>query len=278
LGVHSGDGDGEQRMTPGSPDLSGALARLRGALEREFTGNRYYRASQELAELRELLGAKEAGAGRRDQPSEDYAAAIRALARKAEGELSGNRFYLVRSKLEFLAFLGEVTKITVLAAAPAAVLVQKRARDFDELAAASAARVAETAHALGISIAATAAKQPETLADGELERRSSEPCMLAEFEAVREVAPPGLPPEAVPPTVTAQTSPDLGPPAAPVAARNGARESFKGAAEKSRAASARDAAAAADDRASAAAGETLASRKLVFGLWLDALFGRNRKP
>ena len=118
----------------------------------------------------------------------------------AEANLSGNNYYMAANRLEILLTFLDGANGTGHKDASA---VPAKSAVFDDLAAASRARVAEMAASLGIPMAHTAppahAKTAASLSDGELERRSSEPCSMAEL------APPAMEPVAAT-TVSAKGS------------------------------------------------------------------------
>jgi hypothetical protein len=181
-----------------SGELYRAVTGLRKAAEAGLIGNSYYQTANRIADLIELIGPAAEGAVPNEDAAHDFASALAGARKAVESHLSGNRYYMAINKLEELACLS-----------PAPPSPAQRAPSFDELAAASKARAAAAAASLGVVTAREAvplhAQSPETLADGELERRSSEPCLMTEL------APPALEPVAPAPIFPQATAPaDLG--------------------------------------------------------------------
>ena len=178
-------------MTGGSADFLRALRGLQEAAGAQFTGNSYYQVSNEIAGLIELTGLDTKGVPPSAEASGGFEAMLGEVRKLAEASLSGNNYYMAANRFETLqSFLGG----RVEAGKKDASAVSNQKRSFDDLAAASRARVAEMAASLGIPMAHTAppahAKTAASLSDGELERRSSEPCSMAEL------APPAMAPVA----------------------------------------------------------------------------------
>jgi hypothetical protein len=169
-------------MMDAGGELYWAVNGLRKGAEAGLTGNSYYQAANRIADLMELIGTARESAASSKEAGPGFPLALADARKSLALHLSGNRFYMAINKLEELgSFL------------PAAQPPAQRRQSFDELAAASKARTQEAAASLGIVTARTASlpgQFAETLADGELERRSSEPCLMAEL------APPALEPVA----------------------------------------------------------------------------------
>jgi hypothetical protein len=166
-----------------SKDLTEALADLRRAAESAFFGNAYYRVANDIDALADLAGphAPLATASESGRAS-DFPSALAKVRALSQAHLSGARYHFALQKLDELSFLASEASAAFASTRPA------RGPSFDDLAAASKARVEAVAASLGLTPpgAAPAAKiEPETRADGELERRSSEPCLAAEFEERR---------------------------------------------------------------------------------------------
>ncbi len=198
-------------------------------------------------------------------------------------------------------------------------------RNFDDLATASAARLREAAQAIGVPLTPAsqdahaeagfaeepqepspfaaepvhAAAQPETLADGELERRSSEPCDMPPVEPAQPEQrddPSGIYPAGSADAGAAEAAPDLGSPdiAAGVAEPDARPEPRTAAPEEEPAKAPAPTAAPADAAETASAGQTVKPaevaapaasaapsrpkvQKPLFMLWLDILFGKKRE-
>jgi hypothetical protein len=238
----------------GAPgELYHAVNALRKAAEAELTGNGYYQAANRIAHLIEIIGPVEESPA----PSKDRAAGfVTALAEVRNGlqsGLLGNRYYMAINKLEELAPF----------AAPAAPVPAQASPSFEQLAAVSKARVEAAAASLGVVMAHRALPlnvQPaETLADGELERRSSEPCLMAELAppALEPVAPAPLPSKAAATAPHGGATQSLGSP--PAQSEHGTVQGTAppAAAAHSAAASALEPSAPAHDSEAAAAGQTL---------------------
>ncbi len=278
-------------MAKTSGELFEALEGLRKAALSEFSGNAYYLISGEITDLFEVLGPRGAALqAYQESGSANFEAALGRARKMAEADLTGNPFYRVAHKLDLLSFLSAAAaraeaKLDLPGAAPS---VSAMGGSFDSLAAASKSRVDQAAASLGIApthAGPAMAANPETLADGELERRSSEPCFLAELPPAMEPMAPsaissnlaGAPPAAEAANnlglspVSVERSSDFGTDPAPETAK----KAPEGAVQAS---------AAAYDPASPAAGQAVGGEsapgprqkepKTLFGLWLDMLFGR----
>jgi hypothetical protein len=261
---------------------------LRKAAEAELTGNSYYQVANRIAHLIEIVGPAEESATPSEDVAYDFAAMLTEVRKGVQEHLSGNRYYLAVNKLEELASF----------ATPAAQAPARRGPSFDDLAVASKARVEGAAASLGIVIARQAAvlhaQSAETLANGELERRSSEPCLMAELApaALEPVAPAPIFAEAAAPALASEAAQSLGSPAAQ--SEHGAVQGTAPSAEAARpaAAPAFQPSAPAYDSKTASAGQTIAAAtgqelqgkepaeikhkppKTLFKLWLDLAFGR----
>ena len=162
---------------------------------------------------------------------------------------------------------------------------------FAELAAAARSRVEEAAATFAVAEASqpTAplpAEAPETLFDGELERRSSEPCAMAELAPVEAVAATAVPAEAfADPEPAERAAPDLGSSAAE--SKPGAVPGACGATRAEACSEpAHQAAAPAYDRKAYSASQKVEmrakaetkpkGRSTLFRLWLDLVFGKKK--
>jgi hypothetical protein len=176
--------------------LHTALASLHGAVQANLRDNAFYMAANAVSDLAAMAGY--AANGVRANGTTDLATALDNVRRHADRALHDNRYYAFSHKLDALAFVAArhtpptepkapppVTSMSGLEAAqvlkPEAVQTAAEAsgaaniRTFDDLAAASEARVAAVKAQLEREqVRASAfAAQPETANDGELERRSS---------------------------------------------------------------------------------------------------------
>jgi len=170
------------------------LADVRKIVETSTSGNRYYMMAHELNLLASFLAPSVTGTPESGAISEKRAAALAANAPAS-------------------APAGVPASASGSAPAPASIAVSTPASapiyftaarpTFNDLAAVSKARVEEAAASLGIvSAHASQASHHEAapiLADGELERRSSEPCAMAELAPVimEPVAAAAIPAEAL---------------------------------------------------------------------------------
>jgi hypothetical protein len=169
-------------MTDAGGELYRAVNSLRKAAEAALTGNNYYQAANRIADLIELIGPAGESTAPTEEAARGFPAALARARTGVESHLSGNRYYMAINKLD------ELGSFLPISPPPA-----QRRPSFDELAAASKARTGEAAASLGIITARTASSPEQfagALAGGELERRSSEPCLMAEL------APPALEPVA----------------------------------------------------------------------------------
>ncbi len=196
-------------MSGASEDLLRAVYGLRKAAEAGFRGNAYYQITNRIDGLIEHLGWGDGGITAGKGAAYGFASMLAEVRKIAEASTSGNQYHTIARELDLLAtFLAPSATaapkaeamsekriaaiaanapVAAPAAAPAYISVGARP-SFDGLAAASRARVEEVAASLGIA----AAHHPDTshreaepiLADGELERRSSEPCAMAELAPV----------------------------------------------------------------------------------------------
>src|SRR5258706_5249354 len=296
-------------MDHGSEDLYRAVRNLLKAAEVEFAGNSYYLVSNDITGLIELIGLGKENAPAANDLVMEFSAALHDVRRLAETGLSGNRFYLVSHKLEELSFLSSALRLPVgkvtaakektepvqasladVASSVPDVGTMAKPRTFDDLAAASKSRVDAVAASLAIeprqSTAPTPAAAPETLADGELERRSSEPCSMAELAPpiMEPVASSSFPPHGAPHHESVSAAGDMGSSAIEIErslqdGANPANSSAKASSEPSlqAAAPAHDSAAAATEQKvepEKAAEAKPKEEKTLFALWLDMMFGR----
>ena len=180
-------------------DLLKALNGLKSAAGNELSGEAHEVALQHIKGLFRLAGfdGEDTGEGGNEAPV-SFAQALANVRTQAEGELSGNAFYLASNSLDDLAGLssGLVTHSPEHAPEPVlghasgtAAEPAPAAPSFDDLAAASKARVEEAA-SLGAKTAhhqATlhehheAHEHYDVLAGMEFEKRSSEPCCMPEI-------------------------------------------------------------------------------------------------
>ncbi|MFY9640628.1 MAG: hypothetical protein WCD20_05490 [Rhodomicrobium sp.] len=201
-------------MPGASEDLLGAVYGLRKAAEADFTGNAYYQVTNRIDGLIEHLGWGDGGIRAGKGAAYGFASMLAEARRIAEASTSGNQYHMIARELDQLGsyltpsataapkaeamsekrIAAIAANAPVAAPAPAPVSISWGARPtFDALAAASKARVEEMAASFGIATA----HHPDTLhhetphheaepilADGELERRSSEPCSMEELAPV----------------------------------------------------------------------------------------------
>jgi hypothetical protein len=281
-----------------------ALGSLRRAIESSFRGNAFYMAEQnarELAELMEASPQESAVLGTR----KSVPAAVADMRASLEKTLTGNRYYMASNVLDRIGFLAtDIAKpAAVRAAAKTSPLNGAKRRSFDDLAAESRARLQEVAQSLGVNTAARAAadeaaaekpashrppvERPDSLTDGELERRSSKPAASAipDPGKMDKVEAASISASAVPTAGVVEAAPDLRSPdtgSGPAAAAQ--PKPHNSAAEREAAAPAPHAAAPAHDPAPAATGQkvsqstagTVKPKKSIFALWLDILFGTKR--
>jgi hypothetical protein len=147
-----------------SEDLLQAVYSLRKAAEAEFTGNTYYQVANEIDGLIETVGGNEGGFTPGQGAAYGFATAIDEVRRLAKARTEGNQYYSIAVKLDRLAShltpaapVSEKPAATAPAAAPvtapasAPVHTPSPAKPtFDDLAAASKARVEVVAAGLGI--------------------------------------------------------------------------------------------------------------------------------
>jgi hypothetical protein len=204
-------------MTRASDDLWKALIGLRRAADNELSGESHRAASQHIADLLTLTGVQGEDAGiAPSDASLGYAASLAEVRSLAERDLSGNAFYLASKILDELASLpagqaappaawqahepafehaapplpeepAEPASAAIPEAQPAEADMQAvlPGLSFDELAAASKARVEEVAASLGVEVVHVHQAPPlhhaeAAPAEVELEKRSSEPCSMPE--------------------------------------------------------------------------------------------------
>jgi hypothetical protein len=178
-----------------SEDLLQAVYGLRKAAEAEFTGNTYYQVANEIDGLIETVGGNYASVSPGQGAAYGFATMIDEVRRLAKARTAGNEYYSIVVKLDRLsahltpaAPAGEKPAATAPAAAPATAPVHTPSPakpTFDDLAAASKARVELVAASLGIVPAHHMAAPHHETADV-LEKRSSEPCSMAELAPVAE--------------------------------------------------------------------------------------------
>jgi hypothetical protein len=279
-----------------SAGLLQAVYGLRTAAEAEFQGNSYYLIANHLAELIEAVG-EESGSPFTGKGAGGFALALEDVRKSAVASLSGNRYYLVAQRLDSLAsFLSPSQKESAgrpephFAANRPMAEAQVAKPGFADLAASSKARVEVVATSLGVFVAAhhaapTHAEAPETLADGELERRSSEPCAMAELAAihVEPVAAAAISAETVAEPVIADSASGLGS-SSPQSKPSLAQGPFPPTSAKNAGEPAVQASAPAHDRTASAANQKVEvhskvetkprQQKTLFNLWLDLVFGR----
>ncbi len=174
-----------------SEDLLQAVYSLRKAAEAEFTGNAYYQVANEIDGLIETVGGNEGGVAPGQGAAYGFATTIDEVRRLAKARTEGNQYYSIVVKLDRLtahltpaAPVGEKPTATAPAAAPAPASAPVHTPSpakptFDDLAAASKARVELVAADLAIHMA-----PPHHEAADVLEKRSSEPCSMAELAPV----------------------------------------------------------------------------------------------
>ncbi len=176
---------------------------LRKAAEAEFTGNAYYQIAHEIDGLIETLGGNEGGVTPGQGAAYGFATMIDEVRRLAKARTEGNQYYSIVVKLDRLeshmipaAPVSEQPTAPAPATAPAAAPVTAPASapvhtpsparpTFDDLAAASKARVEVVAAGLDIVPAHHVAPPHHEVPDV-LEKRSSEPCSMAELAPVAE--------------------------------------------------------------------------------------------
>ena len=172
---------------------------LRKAAEAEFTGNAYYQIANEIDGLIETVGGNEGGVTPGQGAAYGFATMIDEVRRLAKARTAGNQYYSIVVKLDRLeshmipaAPVSEQPTATAPAAAPvtapasAPVHTPSPAKPtFDDLAAASKARVEVVAAGLGI-VPAHHMAPPHHEAPDVLEKRSSEPCSMAELAPIAE--------------------------------------------------------------------------------------------
>ncbi len=202
-------------------DLLKALNGLKNAADNELSGESHDVALRHIKGLFRLadFDGEDTGEGA-NEASIPFAQAIADVRTQAEGEMSGNAFYLASKSLDDLANLSAAPVGAPPEHAPEAVTEpapegsQTPAKSpraeaapvgprFDEVAAASKRRVEEVAASLGLEIVhhheSTVKDYHEAL---ELEKRSSEPCSMPEIEPFAEEAPPPpVPSPEAPPVV-----------------------------------------------------------------------------
>jgi nicotinate-nucleotide--dimethylbenzimidazole phosphoribosyltransferase len=182
-----------------SEDLLQAVHSLRKAAEAEFTGNTYYQAANEIDSLIETVGGNEGGVTPGQGAAYGFATAIDEVRRLAKARTGGNQYYSIIVKLDRLAShlipaapVSEKPAAAAPAAAPAIAPVHTPSSakpTFDDLAAASKARVELVAAGLGM-VPAHNLTPPHHEVPDVLEKRSSEPCSMAELAPIAEAALP----------------------------------------------------------------------------------------
>ncbi len=279
-------------MTQASSELFQAVDSLCHAVEAEFTGNGYYLAASQVTELRELLGPGNTNLSHINGVHLNFAMSLDAVRKRVDAELLDNRFYLVAHKLDVLAFLGTCFSKNEEVSHPAIVKVVAEGsnmRSFEDLAAAAKARVEASALAAGIPgplpSAPSAAAQPEVLADGELERRSSEPCAMAELAppSMETVATARISPNDATPSRICEISPDLGSSATAPTGGRAERESGSTASQAQGQSASLHSAEATHDPKAASTGQTVEAgpdkskspmRKSPLTHWFGRILGR----
>ena len=221
-------------------DLLKALNGLKNAADNELSGEAHDVAMQHIKGLFRLadFDGEDTGEGA-NKASIPLAQAIAEVRTQAEGEMSGNAFYLASKSLDNIANLSSspvnapldhapepVTEPAPQFSEPASQTPAKSLRaeapsagpSFDDLGAASKTRVKEFATSLGTEVvhhhASTLHEYHEPL---ELEKRSSEPCFMPEIVPLAEEAPPPPVPspiEAASAREVAEATHDFGIPAA----------------------------------------------------------------
>jgi hypothetical protein len=280
-----------------------ALEELRKAAEAELTGNAYYLAANQIADLFETIdperGSAHSPSNHQTAGFESALAEVRQLTGK---ELEGNLFYRVSNKLDALSSLCSSVsegvnphRLAGTEPPPPSVRISGAGaamprRTFEDLAAAAKSRVDDVATSLGIPIRRSAAPfhmpSRDTLANGELERRSSEPCALAELAppSLGPVAPAAVPAETDPLRGSSEAAHSVGSQAPKIERVFGDGANPASPPLEIRAKPAVQAAATADDTAAPptrqkvegekAAGPRRKGQKTLFSLWLDMMFGR----
>jgi hypothetical protein len=278
-------------MTEAPADLLQAVYGLKRAAEAEFQGNSYYSVTNEIAGLIEVLGGDVSSVAPGKGAAHGFASALGDARKAVDSSLSGNRYYLAAHRLDALSsFLPSSAKEAAHPPQRQSTDAIRRKAPFSELAAASTARVEEVAASLGLvpathHVAPPRAATPETLSDGELERRSSEPCSMAEL------APPTLEPvasaavsaETIAPASSAKSTADLGSSPAssgPLPVQGTVAEAPAEAHSRPEV----QASAPGHDRETSSAGQKIRvsaeaakkpqAPKTLFKLWLDLVFGR----
>lgn len=170
-----------------------ALAALRASIKMEVWDDRYYEAVPMINALVELAAASglRTPQARLVHPRYTVAEALHRVRRAAASELKDNAYYGIARQLQALAELLPQAPRKDAPVPPKAWVHPERAgpgkpRTFDQLAAASARRVAQLAHPasrlhggdLGNGRSWTSNKDWANNED--LERRSSEPCFMGE--------------------------------------------------------------------------------------------------
>lgn len=204
-------------------DLLKALNSLQKAADSELSGEAHDVAMQHIKGLFRLadFDGEDTGEGA-NEARIPFAQAIAEVRTQAEGEMSGNAFYLASKSLDDLANLSSASPVsaplehlpepvTEPAPQPSEPVSQKPAESlraeappagpsFAELAAASKARVEEASAILGMEVVHHYELTPHEYQEAlELEKRSSEPCSMPEIEPLAEEAPPPPVPSAEPP-------------------------------------------------------------------------------
>jgi hypothetical protein len=279
-------------MMAESGELYRAVTGLRKAAEAGLTGNSYYQTANRIADLFEIIGPAAEGAAPSGDAAYDFAIMLAGVRKSVHSHLSGNRYYMAINKLDEIASIAK----------PAPEAAAQRRPSFEGLAAASKARAEAAAASLGVVPAREAvplhAQSAETIADGELERRSSEPCLMAELAppALEPVAPAPILAEAATPAPLDQAAKSLGSPAAQSEHSAAQGTAPSAAAAHPAAAPAFQPSAPAYDPEAASAGQTVGAApdpaagqyvqvkepdeikrkepKTLFKLWLDLAFGR----
>ncbi len=192
-------------MMGASEDLLQAVYGLRRAAETDFQGNAYYQVANRIDGLIEHLGWGHGRIAVGKDAAYGFASMLAEVRKIAEASTSGDRYRMIALELDHLASLlqpaapkatavSEKRRAAIAANAPVATPAAAPAfmygarPTFDTLAAISKARVEEVSASLGIAAAhhstALHRKAEPMLGDGELERRSSEPCAMAELAPV----------------------------------------------------------------------------------------------
>ena len=192
-------------MSGAAEDLSRVVCGLRRAAEADLAGNAYYRAVHGIDRLIELIKPADiGGAAGKDTPA-GFAAMLAEARISVESNLAGNSYYMAANSLADLASLLPKTgfKADSMRAAPhpketfmpSLQASATNAVSFERLAAASKARMEESAAKLGLVVARHTGPVRTVSGAGiagvELEKRSSEPCFMTGVEPrAAEVAPP----------------------------------------------------------------------------------------